>query len=242
MKYLIATLLLFSCSPNQPSTPSHSPSDSSTTTATSTSISSTTATSTSSQVPPSYPVKGWQYDNIVAANLTPVMLSSNPKDLCPNVAGRNKDFWISFVKSISFAESSWNRTSYLEESGLGEIDPITGDIIESDGLLQISYSDQLNYPQDQICKGMKYSVDKLLADRSLWTINDPNVNIGCGMQMMSSLLTRYPGDIVIALGKYWSTVRTATQGGLRMRAQLRIEAPWCYTDQIKRPRHVTRHR
>lgn len=216
MNYFALAVCLFSCTPNL-SSPLKTP------------ILSVNANSTDTVSSPTpEPTIGWFYDSTVLANLTPAMIASNPQDLCPNYLGNEYHFWIAFIKSVAFAESSWNRISKQEESGIGGVDPVTGVTVESVGLMQISYGDQRNYKSARICQEMDYDADRGLSPL-IQTITDPEINIGCAMEIMDTLVRKYPGNMITALGKYWSTVRP---GAMPMRKQLKIEAPWCYPQKI----------
>ncbi len=186
--YLAAVMIATSCStvPTTPSTPSVTPSP-------------------VPQTPP-WPVKGWQYDTIAQRFISSTMLYAHPGDLCPNYLQVSyQKFWLNLVKGIAKAESGWDRTNQYVETAMG-IDPITGVQVKSEGLLQLSYQDTKSYPDASMCQLMSWPGDKgkELKDRS---IMQPEVNIGCGMQIMDQLLKKNPGDVVKALGKYWSTIR-----------------------------------
>jgi hypothetical protein len=196
------------------------------------------------------------YDMIIIRGLTPTMMASHPGDLCPNYdktlvmkayalsfsgAGAKElamaqgavdtkstaaitmvdqgKFWARLVKAIALAESSWKiAPAPFLEPGMG-IDPVTKLPVTSDGLMQLSYQDGKNYAKYPICKSIDYAKKN---------ITIPEINLGCSLEIMHHLLDKYDGAVVTALGKYWSTVRTTTDGGKRMRAQLKKDMPECY--------------
>ena len=173
-----------------------------------------------------WPVVGWptDYDTIVQSHISSEMISSAPGSLCPNYNKVDKSlFWVNLVKSISYAECNWNRIDRYIENGIPGEDPITHTTVVSEGLLQMSYGDQLSYSGAPDCERMNYSADlgKSLADRS---IMDPEINLSCGMEIMTSLL-QSNSNVTASLGRYWSTIRS---GKMASRNELSLLMPECY--------------
>ncbi|HEX8693783.1 MAG TPA: transglycosylase SLT domain-containing protein [Longimicrobium sp.] len=101
-------------------------------------------------------------------------------------------FWAELIIGMAKFESSWNpHTIYHEPPPLG---------IDSVGLLQLSYEDQPSYALEPL-------------DREKKSLEDPLVNLRCGVKIMARLLAK---DHVVASGKgsksrgaarYWSVLR-----------------------------------
>lgn len=159
----------------------------------------------------------WCYDSLVSAKITPVMLSAEPGDFCPKYSSvDHTKFWLKFVASIAFAESSWNPNEDYPETSMG-IDPITGKQVVSSGLMQLSWQDRNNYPNAPTCQKLDYKANPK-------AIYDPAINLGCSMEIMDSLLKRYGGNIPSTLGKYWSSARV---GHMASRNKLKQLMPEC---------------
>lgn len=145
---------------------------------------------------------GWSQAAFVAQHLTPAMLKVDLGDFCPKQAGvdRSKAFAL-LVESIAYAESGLDPKDTYIESAMGT-DPITGKQVESDGYLQLSYQDKLNW-KTPTCQQLDYSKGNIF---------DPAINLGCGMEIMDRLAQRSgPVSSVSNLGAYWSTVRIGHQ-------------------------------
>lgn len=101
-------------------------------------------------------------------------------------------FWAELVIAMAHFESSWNPHAIFHEP------PPLG--VDSVGLLQLSYEDQPNYKLEPL-------------DRAKRSLEDPLVNLRCGIKIMAKLLTN---DHVVATGtgkhsrgaaRYWSVLR-----------------------------------
>lgn len=102
-------------------------------------------------------------------------------------------------------ESDWKPDCYYVERTMG-IDPITGRQVASEGLLQLSYQDQVNYKKYFDC-GFDWEKDKLLKNNDpKKTIFDPAKNISCGVKILARQVEKY-GAITISNGAYWSTLK-----------------------------------
>lgn len=153
-----------------------------------------------------------QYQVFLLAQLTTTGLakhSTSAADLS-GLCSQSQDsaaFWPALVKAIAYAESSYKPAlGYTEKFN----DASTGTAALSVGLLQLSVGDKLNY---------KTPYCQLLTPSSL---KDPAVNLGCGVEIMSKLLST-PGTVQARLGLYWSTVRP----GHPAVARLKVELPSC---------------
>jgi hypothetical protein len=101
-------------------------------------------------------------------------------------------FWAELLVAVAKFESSWNpHDIYHEPHPLNE---------DSVGLLQLSYQDQANYSLEPLNQGAK-------------SLEDPLVNLRCGVKIFATLVGRDRTVASSANGKYrgaaayWSTLR-----------------------------------
>lgn len=135
--------------------------------------------------------------------------TSDVTNFCPNYASLSRqqkvEFWGYLFAEVSYYESGWDPLSRMAED-LGT-DPITGKQVESEGLMQLSYQDVLNYPTCRI----SWAADKNLGSTDpRKTILDPDINLECGAIIMSKQITR-KNAIVISSGAYWSTLMSGSR-------------------------------
>lgn len=153
--------------------------------------------------------------SLVRENLSTFSNASDVTEFCPKYKQLDDNgkvhVWSELVSSISKFESAWNPASRYVEKSMGT-DLITGKKVVSEGLLQLSYQDEKNYPDVAACKDFNWSADKNLAD------NDPNktilsarINLNCGIGILVQLVKRKG---VIAQDspyrgapQYWSVTR-----------------------------------
>lgn len=133
------------------------------------------------------------------------------KRFCPTYAKLDREHkiyaWIELFSQVSYYESAWDPTSRMKEN-MGT-DPITGNPVYSEGLLQLSYQDTVNYPKlldSTHCK-IDWSKDKnLKAKDQRKTILDPYINLECGSRIMGDQITKR-GNIVLYSSVYWATLK-----------------------------------
>jgi hypothetical protein len=122
-------------------------------------------------------------------------------------------FWTQIFAGITRWETDWNpllRT--VEGPGL---DQITGLKPVSEGLLQLSYQDMVNYPDLQTGQPycpFNWDADKLLPVTDIHrTILNPYINLYSGIRIMSDSIVTLPdksGTKKITYNAYWSTLGT----------------------------------
>lgn len=180
-------------------------------------------------VPPAAPVwtgisdcaKGvWCYDGLISSKVTPAMLAANVGAFCPNYSKADKNkFWVKFVAAIAYAESAWDPKNTYKETTMG-IDPITGKTVESDGMLQLSCQDVVNYASLPSAANMD-------CRKHPGAMFDPIVNLSFGVEIMDHLIKRNPSlDIssTKSVGAYWSSARIGHDAS---RVKLRKLMPEC---------------
>jgi len=142
----------------------------------------------------------------------PQMLSDNSaldaNLFCPRYAQLSKterlNFWGQLFAAVAKYESGWSPTSRYVETTMGT-DPITGRQVASEGLLQLSYQDSVNY--GQAACDFDWNKDRIYSDTDARkTILDPYKNLRCGIKIMAKLLKKKQ-MISFETGVYWSTLR-----------------------------------
>jgi hypothetical protein len=143
----------------------------------------------------------WCWSILVASKLTPAMLQANVSSICPAYRKLGAEtVWVNIVRSISYAESAWNPGDVYTESSMGT-DPVTGKQVVSEGLLQLSYQDAVNWKSVPDCAAIDYKKKN---------IQDPILNLKCGLGIMDRLAKRGGAEDISSknsLGSYWSTIR-----------------------------------
>jgi hypothetical protein len=118
------------------------------------------------------------------------------------------NFWVQLIAAMSKYESGFNPASRMAEA-LG-IDAVTKKQVESEGLLQLSYQDELNYGKvvpAGICHFDYNSDSKLPVTDVRRSILDPRKNLDCGIAILNRQVARY-GQLAIASGAYWSVIKS----------------------------------
>lgn len=99
-------------------------------------------------------------------------------------------------------ESNFDPLMRYRESTMGT-DPITGQPVYSEGLLQLSYQDETGW---SFCKFDWANDKKLAANDPKKSILDPYKNLNCGIRILSEQVDR-TGRIVIDQGAYWAVIK-----------------------------------
>lgn len=113
------------------------------------------------------------------------------------------NFWGLLVSAMVKYESSFNPTLRYKESTMGT-DPVTGQHVYSEGLLQLSYQDT---QWASYCE-FDWSKDKhLAATDPKKTIFDPYKNLSCGIKILARQVVRR-GKIAVkgSEGAYWAVL------------------------------------
>jgi hypothetical protein len=144
----------------------------------------------------------------VVDTLAPAMVAgSDDMDLfCPNYSNltRNEklNFWVYLASAVAKYESDENPLDRYQESTMG-IDPVTKQPVWSEGLLQLSYQDELNYP---FCIFNWAADSKLSPTDPNKTILQPDTNLLCGLQILNHQIANV-GKIGATSDVYWSTLK-----------------------------------
>lgn len=140
----------------------------------------------------------------------PGLLNQQVNDMatfCPRYDELSKmkklNFWGQLISSMAKFESGWKPTDRYVETTMGT-DPVTGQKVVSEGLLQLSYQDVKNHPG--LCL-FDWSKDKLLsANDPRKTIFDPFKNLQCGVRILARQI-RNKHAIAVDQGAYWSVIK-----------------------------------
>jgi hypothetical protein len=129
--------------------------------------------------------------------------------LCPNYYNMEMEkrimAWGELFSAVALYESNWNPHSQYTEHTLG-IDQVTGKILQSEGLLQLSYTDTR---WAKWCR-FDWEYDKNINDPSKITIMDPKNNLECGIGIMANQIKRTQ-KVLLDKGAYWSTLKLKGQ-------------------------------
>ncbi len=152
--------------------------------------------------------KAWSDHTYTVLN-TQAQAISNAQDMdrfCPMYAELTTNQKLNAVGMLISAivryESNFNPTTRFHETTMGT-DPVTGLPVYSEGLMQLSYQDTLNW---KFCD-FDWGQDKNLSPTDpRKTILDPYKNLSCGIRILARQVERR-GKIVIDKGAYWAVIK-----------------------------------
>jgi hypothetical protein len=157
---------------------------------------------------------GWDpaWDKMIEEAIPASMLSSRvPHDVrrfCPRFYSMgNADkraFWAYFFQAMAGAEASLDPTTRVRhtEPEVAVKDEVTGRLVRSQGLLQLTYEDQRRYGCDFDWKADK----RLTPDDPEKTILQPKNNLECGVKILAKQIIGMHKPLFSRSG-YWSTLR-----------------------------------
>ena len=133
------------------------------------------------------------------------------KEFCPKYFEQSRimkiNFWVYLISAMVKYESGFNPLSRMKEVGLG-IDPVTGQQVYSEGLLQLSYQDALAY---KFCDEFDWASDsRFAANDPRRSILDPYKNLSCGIRILETIVTK-KSAISFKSGHYWSVLMTGSK-------------------------------
>ncbi|MGE9746252.1 hypothetical protein [Bdellovibrio bacteriovorus] len=126
---------------------------------------------------------------------------------CPRYNSLDNDqranVWAALFSAMAKYESAYSPTSRMHETTMGT-DPVTGNPVYSEGLLQLSYQD---VQWARWCE-FDWSKDKNLAAKDpRKTILDPYKNLYCGVGIMAKQI-KNKGLITVGSGAYWAVLKS----------------------------------
>lgn len=118
--------------------------------------------------------------------------------------------WGELISAICYYESGWNQTSRMVETTM-DTDPITGNQVASEGLLQLSYQDGRNYSgKVRVPCKFNWTVDKPLFQHNPKnpniTILNPFFNLEFGIEILAYQIRTYK-RIVLTKNVYWAVIK-----------------------------------
>jgi hypothetical protein len=155
------------------------------------------------------------WDKIIEEALPPSMLSSRvPHDVrrfCPRFYTMGKAdkraFWAYFFQAMAGAEASLDPTTRVRHTQpeVAVKDEVTGHLVRSQGLLQLTYEDQRRYGCD-----FDWKTDRRLTpDDPEKTILQPKNNLECGVKILTRQIIGMHKPLFSRSG-YWSTLHAGT--------------------------------
>lgn len=156
-----------------------------------------------------------QWDAIVEKALPPAMLSQEvPRDVrrfCPRFYGMSevdkRAFWAYFFQALAGAEAGLKPDTRVRhtEPAVAVRDQVTGRLVRSEGLLQLTYEDQQRYGCD-----FNWEADRSLPPKDPEkTILQPKNNLECGVKILNNQIIDQHKPLFSRTG-YWSTLQPGT--------------------------------
>lgn len=185
-----------------------------------------------------------QWDPMIERALPPALLSArvgrDVRGFCPRFDRMSnadkRAFWAYFFQALAGAEAGLNPATNVRhlEPELAMRDSVTGEMIHSEGLLQLTYEDHVRYGCD-----FNWQADRKLSPQDpAKTILRPQNNLLCGVKILSNqlLVQRKP---LLSPTSYWSTLRPGTPSYAVFAKQMTNPPPACGRRLAARPRVET---
>lgn len=156
-----------------------------------------------------------EWDKIVELAIPQEMVSRQvPRDVkhfCPRFydmgEADKRAFWAYFFQALAGAEAGLKPTTRVRhtEPEVAVVDKVTGRMVRSEGLLQLTYEDQQRYGCD-----FDWQHDKQLeANDPAKTILQPKNNLECGVKILDNQIIEQRRPL-LSSKSYWSTLRPGT--------------------------------
>lgn len=133
--------------------------------------------------------------------------AADMKDFCPQYPHLTDEQRLTatatLIAGITRFESNFKPTRRYRETTMGT-DPVTGQQVYSEGLMQLSYQDSRVW---DFCKFDWQKDRKLAATDPRKTILHPLINLSCGIGILSQQIRRH-GRITLGKGAYWAVIKT----------------------------------
>ncbi len=162
--------------------------------------------------------KTWDpaWDRIIEQAIPQEMLSSQvPRDVrrfCPRFYTMNDSdkrvFWAYFFQALAGAEAGLDPTTRVHHTQpqVATVDDVSHRAIHSEGLLQLTYSDQKRYNCD-----FDWDKDRTLKSKDpAKTILQPKNNLECGVKILDNQIISQHKRL-FTRSSYWSTLRPGTR-------------------------------
>ena len=150
--------------------------------------------------------------------------------LCPRFGHLNKAdrrvFWAYFFQALAGAEAGLQPTVVARhtEPAVAVVDTVTGRMVRSEGLLQLTYMDSLRYG----CN-FDWQRDRNLPEHDpAKTILQPRNNLLCGINILDDQLVNRD-EPLLSPESYWSTLRPGTMSERVFMKQMANVPAFCLT-------------
>lgn len=185
---------------------------------------------------------GW--DKVIEQALPPEMLSAEAgrdvRHLCPQFdtisEADKRAFWAYFFQALAAAEAGLKPTTNVRHTqpAVAVKDKVTGELVHSEGLLQLTYEDSQRYGCD-----FDWQADrKLPAKDPARTILQPKNNLECGIKILNNQLFTLHKPL-LSSSSYWSTLRPGTASYRVWSKQMANVPEACGVGQRRnRPGHI----
>jgi hypothetical protein len=186
------------------------------------------------------------WDAVVERALPPALLSTRvPRDVrsfCPRFYQLSevdkRAFWAYFFQALAGAEAGLNPVTNVRhtEPEVAVVDGVTGQMVRSQGLLQLTYEDQVRYG----CN-FNWQADRKrrLKDPDK-TILRPENNLLCGVKILTNQIIDQRKPLLCSTS-YWSTLRPGTPSYAVFAKQM-VNPPAACGTKIRRARSVPQDR
>ena len=156
-----------------------------------------------------------EWDKLVELAIPPEMVSRQvPRDVrrfCPRFyemqEADKRAFWAYFFQALAGAEAGLKPTTRVRHTQpeVAVVDKVSGRMVRSEGLLQLTYEDQQRYGCD-----FDWQHDRMLpANDPGKTILQPKNNLECGVKILDNQIIDQKKPLT-AQTSYWSTLRPGT--------------------------------
>lgn len=162
--------------------------------------------------------------------------------LCPRFARLSdtdrRVFWAYFFQALAAAEAGLKPTTDVRhaEPAVAVVDTVTGRMVRSEGLLQLTYMDGKRYGCD-----FDWEKDKNLPEHdAAKSILQPENNLLCGINVLDNQLVKRH-EPLLSPQSYWSTLRPGTQSYRVFLRQMVNEPEFCLSRREPRRHELLRH-
>lgn len=147
----------------------------------------------------------WQWDNFVRELVAKLFIifdyAEDKLEICPVYdqlsISQRIEVWCRLIKYIAYYESNWNPGCQTLEPTMG-IDPTTKEPVKSEGLLQLSYQDKINYPTlKNKCRFDAAQKDSIL---------NPEYNLEFGIYILADQIKKYK-KVFLKDNVYWAVLK-----------------------------------
>ena len=190
--------------------------------------------------------KTWDpaWDTLVEKALPPDMLSATAAravaGFCPRFThmpeADKRAFWAYTVQALAGAEAGLDPVITVRhtQAALTRLDKVSHQPVRQQGLLQLTYDDNLRYNCDFDWKHDR----RLPIDDPARTILDPAHNLGCGIHILHNQIIRQHKPLVVR-SSYWSTLQPGTKSYAVFKKQMANVPAACGVGSLK-PRKQAR--